>query len=426
MSTWRSIRIWGKIINGGSILLIEKIKRYPILFSILFTEILAIIIGRGFIVFFNGGFYNIIEQLWAYLLGGIFIIYPLVLTLINIIFVFIKPKDKRIEKKVKWFEYITIILGTVFSSFSIEFFDIKFNADWMVTLHNNQVHTPLFTESQVTIIVIMLVAIVGYFCLSLIPLEKMPPLVTVCCIAAMYLGSLQCIIWIIQILSIRYLIFCLFPFNCVIIALKTIRLKVLQWKEIQHDEIKLYKYDMLNSLNRRLMDSNNWTIMAFIIMWPLLGILICILSLFGQRPDAIIRSWTETSDWNLSRKIAPQNIYVDEHYLCTVAAGGHRRIVKPIRRGVRHGHEVIVNRQLCVANAFEQILEEKTPRLHGHVRSFYDKYGFPIAKIIHSPYTADIIYFLMKPLEWIFLIVLYFCDVKPENRIATQYITKRK
>ena len=28
----------------------------------------------------------------------------------------------------------------------------------------------------------------------------------------------------------------------------------------------------------------------------------------------------------------------------------------------------------------------------------------------------------MKPLEWIFLIVLYLFDVKPENRIATQYI----
>ena len=27
--------------------------------------------------------------------------------------------------------------------------------------------------------------------------------------------------------------------------------------------------------------------------------------------------------------------------------------------GVRHGHPVVVNRQLCIANAFEQVLEEK-------------------------------------------------------------------
>ena len=34
----------------------------------------------------------------------------------------------------------------------------------------------------------------------------------------------------------------------------------------------------------------------------------------------------------------------------------------------------------------------------------------------------DIIYYLMKPLEWLFLLVLYLVDRKPENRIALQYI----
>ena len=142
----------------------------------------------------------------------------------------------------------------------------------------------------------------------------------------------------------------------------------------------------------------------------------------SQAPDAIIKAWTETADWNLSNRIAPQNIQVDEHYLCTVAAGGHKKVVKPIRLGQRHGHEVIVNRQLCIANAFEQILEERTPKLHKHIRGFYDKYGFSIIKWIHSKYAADFIYFIMKPLEWLFLIVLYLVDRKPENRIAVQYM----
>ena len=47
-----------------------------------------------------------------------------------------------------------------------------------------------------------------------------------------------------------------------------------------------------------------------------------------------------------------------------------------------------------------------------------------LAKLIHSKYTADLIYVLMKPLEWIFLIVLYLTDVNPENRIAIQYTGK--
>lgn len=150
------------------------------------------------------------------------------------------------------------------------------------------------------------------------------------------------------------------------------------------------------------------------------------MALFGQQADSVIKAWTETSDWNLSQRVAPQNVYYDEHYLCTVAAGGHKKIVKPIRFGERHGHKVIVNRQLCVANAFEQILEEQIPVFHKHIRYFYDTYGFPIAKIIRSQYIADVVYFIMKPLEWFFLIVLYFYDVNPENRIAMQYIPKQK
>jgi len=60
-------------------------------------------------------------------------------------------------------------------------------------------------------------------------------------------------------------------------------------------------------------------------------------------------------------------------------------------------------------------------KFHKHVRGFYDKYGFPVAKLIKSAYVADLVYFVMKPLEWIFLIVLYLCDTKPENRIAMKY-----
>ena len=156
-----------------------------------------------------------------------------------------------------------------------------------------------------------------------------------------------------------------------------------------------------------------------------MGIIICILLLFGQNPDALIKAWTETSDWTLSMQQSPPNLSVDEHYLCTVAAGGHKKTVKPLREGQRHGHRVIVNRQLCIANAFEQVLEEKTPRFHKVVRGFYDKYGLPVARLIKKPLAADIVYFIMKPLEWIFLIVLYLTDKDPEKRIAVQYLPQK-
>ena len=154
-------------------------------------------------------------------------------------------------------------------------------------------------------------------------------------------------------------------------------------------------------------------------------LLICILVLFGQRPDEAIRAFLETSDWNLSQKVSPPSVEYDAHYLCTVAVSGHKEIVKPTRVGIRRGQKIIVNRQLCVANAFEDLIQEKTPRFHHLVRYIYDKYGFPLAKCIKTAWEADITYILMKPLEWIFLIVLYSCDSNPENRISTQYIGKK-
>ena len=96
--------------------------------------------------------------------------------------------------------------------------------------------------------------------------------------------------------------------------------------------------------------------------------------------------------------------------------------MKPLRMGVRHGHSIVVNRQLCIANAFEQILEERLPKVHRALRNFYDAYGLPLAQIIRSPYAADMIYIIMKPLEWTFLAIIYLTDVRPENRIHMQYI----
>ena len=154
---------------------------------------------------------------------------------------------------------------------------------------------------------------------------------------------------------------------------------------------------------------------------PLLGVLVGVLTLFGQTPDALIRAWTETADWTFSQKTPPPNVFMDTHYLCTAAARGHPKLVKPLRVGRRHGHTVLVNRQLCIANAFEQLLEERCPRLHRGIREFYDRTGLPIARYIRSPYASDVTYILMKPLEWLFLLVLYAADPRPEDRIAVQY-----
>jgi len=161
-----------------------------------------------------------------------------------------------------------------------------------------------------------------------------------------------------------------------------------------------------------------------------LPVVICmqtVLLLFGQRPDSLILAFTQTyyqgfsdlGDWCVNNPCTSSG-----HYLCSVAAGGHRGVVKPFRMGIRHGHTIVCNRQLLVANAFEELIQDRFPTAHRFIRRNYDRVGDFIHKD-YSPYEnkylCDLIYLLMKPADWCFRIVLYTFDRRPEDRIARQY-----
>lgn len=159
---------------------------------------------------------------------------------------------------------------------------------------------------------------------------------------------------------------------------------------------------------------------------PIIVALTSILVLFGQKPDAFIRAFTETYKHGLSQwDYKCDNVDCGGHYLCSVAANGHKEIVKPRRLGIRGGGIIVCNRQLLVSNAFEQVLEEYFPRTHHKIRINYDKVGDLIHKnhrLFDKKYVCDLVYFLMKPAEWCFIFTLYLVDKNPEQRIARQYI----
>lgn len=340
---------------------------------------------------------------------------PFVLTLWNV-FTLIKYLIKKTEKKYnKTIEVIAIVLGTIYLYLYTELSNIVF-VNWDVQLYNAERHSIIMPDAFLTIGTILLISFLGYILIRFTPVTHQSPIASAIGIAALYLGMGICLLWIIQTSGDFFL--AILPANCIIIFFKTIYILVYQKNTLLQEGIATTKYKKLSSL---LNKATNLPWLGLILVIPLLGIIIVVLSLFGQEPNSIIKAWTETADWTMSQKVAPQNIQYDEHYLCTVAAGGHRKVVKPIRIGMRHGHRVVVNRQLCIANAFEQVLEEKTPVFHKVVRAIYDRLGYPISKHIRSKYLSDIIYFLMKPLEWTFLLVLYTTDVNPENRIAVQY-----
>ena len=401
--------------------LLDWCKRHWILSSLLAALILALLMlfqltaDNVLILLVNAG---IMIPLFA-----AFCTYPLVLTGIEVYLLLRRPDGTRRTQE-RFYDGVTLTLGSLYTPLFLTMICGVTSADWSDTLHNSELHTPLASWHMPTIFVLLAVGLAGYLVLNYVPLRKLPPLLAVLSFSGMYLAcGVGCAFAVQTVTDKTMLWLTLLPLNMMLITARTVRSSMAEYQSMDQACCSA-RSPLLRWADRILGQSQWWPILAFLLMWPLLSLLICLLILFGQSPSAAIRAFTETSNWRLSEQVSPQNIYYDEHYLCTVAAGGHRKIVHPIRRGVRHGHEVIVNRQLCVANAFEQVLEEKTPRFHRALRRFYDTYGFPIARLIRSPFTADVIYLLMKPLEWLFLLVLYCADVHPESRIAIQYTGK--
>ncbi len=164
------------------------------------------------------------------------------------------------------------------------------------------------------------------------------------------------------------------------------------------------------------------SLLYFILLMPFFAIQQALLVLLGQRPDAAVRVFVESCGFNFSDpSFCPPP---SGHYLCTIAAHGNPSLVKPLRKGLRWGYPITVNRQLLIANAFEQWLEEFVPKTHHHLRKFYDSLKIPVDKWSRLPWVANLLYLVMKPLEWFFLLWLYLTDTQPENRIAQQYFPK--
>ncbi|MGK0390393.1 MAG: hypothetical protein ACI94Y_003146 [Maribacter sp.] len=146
-----------------------------------------------------------------------------------------------------------------------------------------------------------------------------------------------------------------------------------------------------------------------------------ILILFGQQPDSFIKAFAETCTYALSQLPDLPNPS-DGHYLCTIASRGHANLVKPFRKGWRGEGIIAVNRQLLIANAFEKCLEEYTPIFHRYLRKFYTSVAKPMNDAVQSRWISNVVFILMKPLEWCFLFWLYLVDPSPESRIHRQYL----
>lgn len=382
--------------------------KYPILTTLLFCGAAALVFAVIYALVCGSNDFDLVVLLCVSI-----VFLPFVLTAENILLLTNKKRLTYKSTFMSLWELLSIAAGVYYTVTLAPLKNILFK-DWYVQLYNNQKHSPVSSEHTLTLAVLFAVAVIGHICLRFIPQNKRPPLFSALCISSIYIGCALCVLWCVQITGASFFLF-LFPINYIILSFRVIACEVLSADKTAEEQTKM------PCISAFLHNKSNLPLLALLLLIPLLGVLTVILLLFGQEPDSAIKLWTETADWTMSQKIAPENLPRDGHYLCTVAAEGHKKLVKPLRTGKRHGHEITVNRQLCIANAFEQLLSERAPHLHRAIRNFYDKTGYPIAKHIKTPLAADIVYIIMKPLEWFFLLVLYLFDTKPENRIATQY-----
>ncbi|UIR57082.1 hypothetical protein LZQ00_04525 [Sphingobacterium sp. SRCM116780] len=191
----------------------------------------------------------------------------------------------------------------------------------------------------------------------------------------------------------------------------------------EHTEAKnrVFKNSFLNTCNQFLAKKFDAPIWAIILLFPVLIGVTLILILFGQDINSLIKVFTDTTTWTFSQKMHPPTLEHQGHYLCTVAAKGDPKIVKPIHLGTRYGHTIIVNRQLQIANAFEELIYKSTPKLHHFIRKNYDRYGYNLSRKINTRMRSTVTYILMKPLEWVFLLIIYLFCQQPEELIKKQY-----
>lgn len=266
-------------------------------------------------------------------------------------------KKKRQPTVVLWFGLFGCFLEAIFI-FIVK--DMTFN-DWSERLINSQKHALIWSGAYPTFFTFAALTLLALIIYSYQEANSPSPLANIFCISGILGGVVLLLVFDNQLQVASFHTFFLLIYS---INLLWVRIK--EWQE-DRTEIT-YENRMLQYFHQLLNKSRNWPWLAVLLALPTLAFVVLILMLFGQQPDSMIKAWTNTADLAFTQKIPPQNLIIDEHYLCTVAAGGHEKVVKPQRMGIRHGHPVVVNRQLCIANAFEQVLEEKTPRFHRFLR----------------------------------------------------------
>lgn len=110
-------------------------------------------------------------------------------------------------------------------------------------------------------------------------------------------------------------------------------------------------------------------------------------------------------------------------FVVTAASRGHLWVVGSGWAGESRAGAACANAQLRNFRAFEATWQVRAPASHAAFRRVYNVWGARMAGWIRDPWTADVVYLLLKPVEWMALALLRFSG-RPvlESRPALSHI----
>ena len=164
----------------------EKIKFYK-KHPVLLAWLISIFIGLGYALFTiiasvihyeqRDYVWEIIKAFtemftWAILMGAV-LVFPVVLTISEVICLICEERGHPV--KGDWlFDQHVFWLGGFYEICYLRLIMEVTSADWQTQLSNSNKHTPIYSGSMVTFIVLLLLAFIGYEILQSIPLRKLP------------------------------------------------------------------------------------------------------------------------------------------------------------------------------------------------------------------------------------------------------------
>jgi hypothetical protein len=119
------------------------------------------------------------------------------------------------------------------------------------------------------------------------------------------------------------------------------------------------------------------------------------LALLGSLPFWLLSIWWSKGIYASLPDKSP------DCFVVTAAARGHGKFVGPFFEIKRNGRRLWANQQLITFWQFENLWQKISPRSHENFRRLYNRLGPRIAVKIKSAWLADLIFIMLKPVEWL-------------------------